>query len=756
MDKSGSVALAVVVLFISLVLLAACGGSATKTTNYPTPEKITISPTADVSLELGKYQTFTATAGSGSGTLQTPVEFHSSNTAVLTISSGGRACAGTWDSLTNPQVCTPGGVGVAQVTAVALGVSSQPVNVYVHQHIDKILVSLAPGQSLPASYNGSSHCFSIGQTFNLQAQAFSGTTDITSTVGINFTWQIITSNVATQNTTATGLLPGQAQFKANVPGVTPIFASISSTTSVPMDFETCRVASISLAVNNHSGNSITVPKSTSGTITPTITDSSGTTITGSFLSWNSSEPNVVSITSTGAFSTPLSGGAAVIASCTPPTCNIGFTPSQPVYPESVVDITVTETTSGTPSSGSLLVSSTGSGDNFSIISGPNADSSTIHNCADTDDCKSTIIGIGITTTSNTVGTPGSLPASPDSMAINRQGTKLFLGTDRGLLGTKGLMVADITASSLTVSQSTSVSGKVLAISPDGSKVILSNTSETPNRVFIATIGTDTVNTSVAYPITGATAANFSPDGLKAFIVAGNTLYEYSMQDALRTISPLPNTPATDISFLSLGAFAYVGGGTTNALTAWTNCSGSNVPADTLLLSNVPSFFRTLPNSAQGLAVNSSGIDLFNINTATTADPCSPTASHGAVASYNLGQGNFTPIQLLISSDSRRAYVLASGLASILIFDIVNKTSSAIALVDNASPIQAALSSSGKILYVLASDPTISPDIHVYSRVHVLDTTLGVDTQQISFTDGLCSPSTIYSCRADLIAVKPGN
>ena len=165
-------------------------------------------------------------------------------------------------------------------------------------------------------------------------------------------------------------------------------------------------------------------------------------------------------------------------------------------------------------------------------------------------------------------------------------------------------------------------------------------------------------------------------------------------------------------------------------------------------------------------MNSSGIDLFSINTTatpdpTSPDPCSPHASHGPVTSYNLGQGSITPTQLLISSDSRRAYVLAGktatsgGLASILVFDIANKTSSAIALEGNASPIQAALSSSGQRLYVVASDPATPPDKHVHSRVHVLDTALGVDTQQIAFPDGLCSPFTIYSCKPDMIVVKPG-
>ncbi len=41
------------------------------------------------------------------------------------------------------------------------------------------------------------------------------------------------------------------------------------------------------------------------------------------------------------------------------------------------------------------------------------------------------------------------------------------------------------------------------------------------------------NTLAVFRITGATAADFSPDSLKAFILAGSTLYVYSKLDALQ-------------------------------------------------------------------------------------------------------------------------------------------------------------------------------------------------------------------------------
>ena len=48
------------------------------------------------------------------------IAFASSNPDVLTISNSGVACAGKWDSLSNPIICTPGPAGTAMVTSNSL------------------------------------------------------------------------------------------------------------------------------------------------------------------------------------------------------------------------------------------------------------------------------------------------------------------------------------------------------------------------------------------------------------------------------------------------------------------------------------------------------------------------------------------------------------------------------------------------------------------------------------------------------------
>ena len=285
------------------------------------------------------------------------------------------------------------------------------------------------------------------------------------------------------------------------------------------------------------------------------------------------------------------------------------------------------------------------------------------------------------------------------------------------------------------SEFTSATGKVLAVSPDEKEVILSHAdpTELPNQVFIF----DTTNSTVALPIAGATAADFSPDGLKAYIVAGSTLYVYSPLDALKTISL--SAPAKDVSFLANGAFAYLAGGSSSAVTVRRTCD--NALAQTVGTPATPFFIKTIPDATQVLAVDPPSIDVINVSTTPTG--CTPSVSN-TVNSVNLGQGGFVPTQLIVSADGARAYVLASNLTSILVFNIANQTSSAIALAANATPIQESLSIDGTLLYVTASD----------GLVHVIDTVASDDIQQISFPENFCGGGVTFTCKPDLIAVKP--
>jgi hypothetical protein len=746
MGRLGSVRFALIALLFGCLTFTSCG-KGNRSTNFETPARLAINPATSISLDLGSTQPFTTTATNFAGrTIVEPVSFHSTDTSVVTVANNGLACAGSWNSLSQPQVCTPASAGVAQVTASAMGVSTTAVTIYVHQHIDNIAIKVVP----PAP---PTLCLSKDATANYQANAFSGNLDITSTVG-QFTWQSANLPVAGTSNTAPGLgnlMNGvslnQIQATAKAPGLTQLFASVANVNSAPFNFYTCPVKSISLAITGVSGNTFTVVGAGSTTVTPTVIDANGNSITGVPLTWSSSAPTAGTAsgnatTGIGTITLAHPGTTAIVASCTPPTCNLGLTPSDinyptgAIYPENVITATATSASS-TEQSQTVWVSTTDC----------NAPGNAGTNCI-------TAL-VPIISPNNIVGNATRLPATPNSLVIasvrsgNTGTLTAFLGTDQGFQGSRGLMIAPLASNAPVVTQFPSAVGKVLAVSSNGTKVIVSDTVDTPNEVYVFD---NTAHTLVNFAITGATAADFSPDSLKAFIVANNgtssTLYVYSILDALQTIPLSSTNPANSVSFLSEGAFAYIAGGSPSGVTFGRTCD--NAILGTVTTPAAPAIIKTLPNATQVLGLEPPNIDVIKV---TAAPPpimgCQPTVSNG-VQSFNLGQGSFTPLQLLIAPDSAKAYVVAANLPSILVFDVNNQISSAIPLNGSTMPLRAALTLDGNLLYVGASD----------GMVHVLSTLSGGDIAEIPFPstpttpDYLCPNSPPVACLPNLIAIQP--
>lgn len=718
-----------VLAFLVVVMCGCNTGAGVATTVFPPAVVITLAPSAAASMELGTILAFTASVQApGSGNAQ-PVSYESSNTAVVTVAANGLACAGTWDSLISPSVCTPGPTGVAQVLATAQGVSSPPTTVYVHQHIDQVTVrDICSGAeppapcSLPRQKQGcqSLNENSLPQNTVYEAHAYSRGIDITPSVG-QFGWNAVNSGVATFSSTVFGLNNmvngvslNQVVATAKAPGVTPVFAAVGTATSLPINFTTCLVQSISLQVMEAT--------STSKTFAATVTDAVGNTIMAPAsqvtvpLTWSSSAPASVTVTSAGVATGSVAGSAAsIIASCTPPTCNIGSLPSQPIYPKNAEEMIVQGNGNGGGSSASVYVGSTA--------------------CGTLDNCISTIIPV--TVPANVTSAPIFLPSTPNSLVPNAQGTQFYIGTDSNLLRTAGLMALDPSANS--VSKFTSAAGKVLAVSPDGTLVIISDTVDTPNQVFVFNT---TNRTTKAFLINGASAAAFSPDSLKAYIVAGSTLYVYSKVDGLKTLPPL-SAPANDVAFLAEGAFAYLAGGSPSAVTVFRTCD--NGSAGTVPTSSTPSLIRALPDAAHMFAVNPPSVTVIDVTTAPTG--CTPAVSDSP-REFDLGQGAFTASQVLISPDGSTAYILSPNLKNILVFNIAGETSSSISLANNAAPLQASLSPDGTMLVVGGSD----------GNLHVIQTATNADTQQITFTQSFCENGSGQpfgiTCNPNLVAVKP--
>jgi hypothetical protein len=756
MGKSGPGLTGALLMVFFGAALSGCGSSSSvKVATFAVPANVLLTPATTASIDVGATLTFSAQPEDNKNTVLTqPVTYFSSNPAVATIAASGIVCAGTWDSISSPQVCTPGPVGVAQITASAQGVSSPPTTLFVHQHIDGISVISVPTQSNPAA-----PCVTKGQTFEYEARAFSRGSDITSTVG-RFGWSTASFTVVNLSTTSTGLFQNQVLATAGVPGVSSTFATLGNVVGVPFDFVTCPVQSIVLSANGNSSNPITLAQGGSQTITATVKDSLGNVINGVPLTWTSSEPAFVTasgdassaLTTTGTIGTTATGGASVIASCTPPTCNIGFQPSLPIYPQSALGIVVTPTAGSTAAAGTLYVTTSG--------------------CQAITGCTATLVPV--TLPGNTVGAAIILPATPNSFVFSRDGSAGYLGTDFGDLGTKGLMKLTATGTSPSVTQNTSVAGKVVSISPDGTRVIVSDIAD-PNsapQVFVYDTAAGSAAAIQLSPGTTGVAADFSPDSLKAFIVASNgssgTLYVYSKLDALQAI-PLAAAPR-DVAFLPSGNFGYIADGAIPELSLVPTCDNPP-PSTSPLVATTPTTSPTLiiqpVVDGRMLAVESHGIELFTPTIGGSGCafprpypgapnlmpiPGNLTVSNAA-SFFNLGQGNFIPTQLVVSEDSSTAYILAKDannnpLGVILAFNIPNHTTSAISLAGNAIPLQAALTPDGTVLYVGASDGT----------VHAVSTVAGGDFQQIAFPLGLCrnqaSSPFATTCNPDLLTVRP--
>jgi hypothetical protein len=723
-------------LLCASLVWTGCGSNPSGNGNNPPPAFVSLSPTPDVSLELGGTQSFTATVRNNRQIqLNLPIFFQSTNPAVVTVASNGLACAGTWDSLSNPQICTPGIVGTAAITAVSKGVSSPPTTVHVHDHIDHITITPV---TIPTP-----SCLSRTQISTYQASAFNQGRDITATVG-DFSWQSNNTNVVTLSTTASGLLPGQVQATANVPGTTTISASVSGTNSSPISFETCAVQSIKLRLANSDDTSFTV-SSGSKPITATVLDTQGTDISGVQLTWSTSDSATVTVSTSGSASATGKGGSAtIIASCLPnagsPGCNLGFQPSQAIYPQNIIRGTVIpSSTTTTPSTTAVLVSSTG--------------------CGTDDNCVTEIVPIDVT--KNVPAVPADLPGTPDSLLFNRTGANAFLGADKGLLGTRGLMVvvpSNAATTAPAVSQLTTAPGRILAVSPAG-KLVVADTPDSPTVAIVD--GAASPPSATLLPIVNANAADFSPDGFRTYIAAGNKLYVFSTQEALKTIA-VAGTPNA-ISFLPIGAFAYVSGEQAGKITVRKTCDNT-IARDAagtqqiLSLASTPQFLKALPDNSAIAALDSPGTSISLISVDTTPEGCQPPSgtlpgglpvvTHGPVASFNLGHGTLDIKQVLFSSDSTKAYIVAANLGTIAVFHFDSKAVSGIQLAGNTLPIQAGITTDGKVIYVIAADDT----------VHVLDTVTESDTAQIAFPDGLCHAKDNVSqkipCKPDLIAVKP--
>ena len=789
MGRSRSLVLDLFVVIPFFLSFAACGGG-----GKPGPPlfagRINLTPSVNASVPLGATFPFVASAQTASGTtLNVTISYYSNDTSILNLAPNGYACAGHWDAAFT--TCTPGNVGVVQVTAGALGSTSPPTYVFVHPPIDNITVTGVLLNGLPVQ----EPCLSQSQSMTLEAHAFSQGTDITASVG-PFNWTanniavatltpVVNSfyNFPTNQVTATAAVPGITNIHASAGGISstsfqqPQYNNSANQTSPVLDFfATCPVQNISLEVGpaGSGQTSFSVSKGTTQTLTATITDVMGNTTLPNTnggvilnkipLTWTTTQPGVLPVASscTDSCTTNPSapGSATITASCSPPTCNVGY----PVVPDSLsskaqiaactkffqaqyplfIGCSSLIPVPVYASSVFLLPPSTItplslSGAISGIVSGAVTSPTVL---ASSTGCNS-IVPANCSTSAyffpaskGSAGNQNPLPSSPNSFLFDLAGDRIFMGSNYGAQAINPVNFGTNTSAFTSLG---AVTGKVLAVSYTGALSVFSDTIHTPNQVFIVNLAGASASPT-ALNIPQATAAAFSPDSLKTFILAngGSSLYTYSSLQALQGPIPFSGGSAESVAFSPSGAFAFIAQQSSSsasaALSAFATCSNLSplasansqavasvaLPGSPLLMKVLPDIHLdghdsagySIPDGIHIAILDNSG---FDIATAVISQPAAGTICPQGltfisgdpthpVQRIDLNEGTIQPVNFFSSADGTLLYVASASSSSIYIYDfIVGSVVGGIPLMGNATPLGADMSVDAGTIVVAGSD-----------------------------------------------------
>lgn len=691
--------------FALLLAIAGCGGGDKKGSTIGPVATVTISPSS-ASIDFGGTAGFIAVAKDANDktVLTEPVTWSSDNPA-LDIAKNGLACGGKWDSLDSPVVCTAAAAPAVATITATVGGKTATAKLYVHQHIDNVTIS--PTIVFPA-------CKSQGQTQQYTATAFSGPVALDpATVGpFNFTSGDV--NVATLATAdqPSGQPTNQITAKAKNPGMTTIIASVAGTTSIAANFTTCSPATISLHVKDSTDTAFSIATGSTKQLAADVVDSNGKTITGLTLTFSSSS-RAASVNSSGLVSASNVGQATITASCSPPTCNPGI--NIPIYSNPVL-----ATVTGTAAASTIYVTSS-------------------------EFTTQTPVVLPISSSNNTVGTAITLQdvngakTIPNSIVANAPGTRVYIGSSNGLV------VIDA-ASNAVAGIVTSTPGKVIGVSPDGQRVVIADAAAAKTYIF------DAQASSFATVNAVATDAAWTPEGLKVYLLAGGTLYQYSVAAiSLRTI-PIGDTGET-VAMLPGGRFAYIGRAA-GSLDARATCRNDSTYAPESSLTSDSGEQHAAPFAlSNGTSLTAGVLDvgdsLLTVDTPTVSapagsNPCPPgITSSGSSADWTgSGIAAFDPSQLIVLPNGAKAYV-TSDQAVLLGYDVASNTTFTVPVSGASTFTGGALSDSTK-LYVGGSD----------GAVHVIDTATGLQSATIPITFNGSTSCAGTTCHPDLVAVRP--
>ncbi|WP_263409087.1 YncE family protein [Terriglobus tenax] len=480
--------------------------------------------------QMGSVGTASATDCKGNSVSVSSFTYASSDTTHELVDinpTTGRLCAGSWNrnmagGIADYTYCnSTGKSGVATITASAGGATSNTVPVYVHP----IIGSVALNSGLQSS------CVSQGKAITLSASAYdsSGNLIDPSIVG-HFTFTPQTGSIVTidENGVATAAQPGS----------TLITATIANATSTAGYFSTCPPTSIALNVPGSSSSNVSVNPNTTQTITSTVLDKNGTTLTNLTLTFVSTTPRTIPAAS-GSVTPTYPGAAAITAFCMPPTCNTSppnlvglFGNGKPV-----VSNNINVTTSGL-SSNYLYLGSTAS---------------------------QYLTQIDMTT--GNIGGTLRLTYLPNSMQLSTDGAALYIGTSTAII------TVNATSNSIT-SENTSITGRVISVSPDSGTVVITD----PLRKLIY-LYTSAGTVSSTYGGV-ATRAAWSTDSSTVYIVTDdNQLITHSTQAGWQALSTAGLSTINDVAVTVPAIGAFFGGSTSTV--AHTYCPKTTISGSTV-------------------------------------------------------------------------------------------------------------------------------------------------------------------------------
>jgi len=552
--------------------------------------------------------------------------------------STGKLCGGTWNrhtggGIADYTVCNPTNkAGTAYLTASADGVTSNPIPVFVHPVVTGIVLgspstncatdpatncspaaytyalpstsagacptsatypknpqlangcctippaTVAPSSTALQPYNANA-CFSQGQVTQLSARIYAGTgssqTNISCLAGhLQYTSEGTTSSTTSSSTSSSSSttvstvvnIDQNGIATANQPGSVLISANVSNAASSAGFFSTCPPASITLSAPGANGNPIVVNQNNQQPIVATVLDTQNHSITGLTLQYVSTSPNTIPAASP--VTPTLAGAADIFALCEPPTCN--SSPYNQI---------------GLFGNGKPVVS------NPLSITSPGTNSTVLY-MASTQ--SRYIVSQDFTRTG--LSAPLLLPYAPNSMVITTDGSTIYIGSSTALMVLNAVSTLAITRADTTSP------GTVLAVSPDGNLVVISD----PTRQVI-TIENSSGTVVSTFGGVG-THAQFSPDSQTVYITAGNQLLVYSTYTGWTSITP--STPATDVAVTVPSVGAYFAGAVT---TARGYCSSTSTTGTTTTNTFYP-LADSQPSVTDRLAATNNGQHILGATT----------------------------------------------------------------------------------------------------------------------------------------------